>query len=45
MEYLFSSVHSFSHEFIYNCFPDTQSSEEKFGSILYIWQYSISLRN
>ena len=44
-ENLFSSVHSFYHEFIHNCFPDAQSSEEKFGSILYICQYCISLRN
>lgn len=44
-ENLLSSVHSFPHEFIHNCFPDAQSSEEKFGSILYnMWASTASVR-
>jgi hypothetical protein len=32
---LFSIIHSFSHELVDDRFPDTQSSVEKFGSILH----------
>ena len=39
---LFSSVHSFCHEFVNDCFPDAQSSIEKFGSILHERHYTIS---
>jgi hypothetical protein len=43
---LFSSDQSFAHEFVNDGFPDTQSSEEKFCSILHQTAlHTISLGN